>query len=130
MPKTARDIMTHGVLSTTPSATAQEVLRLLAQHHISGMPVISEPKEGEIQLSQTVVGIITEADLLDTRPEAKVGDLMTTKVICVRPETPVREVAKILAARGIKRVPVMGPAGNLVGIVSRADIVAAFAAGE
>jgi CBS domain-containing protein len=47
---------------------------------------------------------------------------MTRPVIGVRPSAPLKQVARLLARHGIKRVPVLD-AGRLVGIVSRADLV-------
>lgn len=121
MARIAQDIMTVKVVSTTPDATAAEVAALLSEHHISGVPVVSEWQ---------IVGIITEADLLAAPRDATTRELMTTDVISVRPTTPIVAVAKVLANQGIRRVPVMDAQRNLVGIVSRADIVAAMAAGE
>lgn len=50
-------------------------------------------------------------------------DIMTAHVITVTPDTTVRELAELLAARGISAVPVVGPKGELVGIVSEGDLV-------
>lgn len=50
-------------------------------------------------------------------------DIMTTPVITVTPETPLKEVAALLVDRGISAVPVVGDAEELVGIVSEADLV-------
>ena len=127
MAKTAGDIMTTRVVTTTPSATAAEVVALLATHHISGVPVVEE--WGSI-VGRKVVGIITEADLLGVPKDFRTQELMTAKPVCVGPETSLGEVAKILTDYAIKRVPVTDAEGNLLGIVSRADLVAAMAAGE
>ncbi|HVS85040.1 MAG TPA: CBS domain-containing protein [Gaiellaceae bacterium] len=54
----------------------------------------------------------------------RVADLMSTNVICVRPETPLKDVAAIFAAQGISGVPVVTSEGELVGVVSEADILA------
>ena len=121
MGKTARDIMSTEVVTTTPCATAAQVASVLAEKRISGMPVVSECK---------VVGVITEADLLGAAECATVQDLMTAEVISVGPDTCVSKVTKLLAEHHIKRVPVLACEGKLVGIVSRADVIAAMAAGE
>ncbi len=119
MEKTASDIMTTGVVTTTTCAAVSEVAEVLAANRISGMPVVSE---GE------VVGIISEADILTAAEGATVGSVMASKVVSVGPDTDVADIAKTLAAWGIKRVPVIDCGGSLVGIVSRADVVAAIAA--
>ena len=53
------------------------------------------------------------------------GDLMSAPAVTVRPETRVRELAELFAARHINRAPVTDAAGRLVGIVSRGDLVRA-----
>ena len=50
-------------------------------------------------------------------------DIMTREVVTVTPETPVEELAKILAERNISGVPVVDEAGNVVGIATEADII-------
>lgn len=118
MALTAKDIMTKRVVTVSPCTTVNELTELLAAKKISGVPVVDEQKR--------VVGIATEADVL-AHPGAKtVEEIMTKKVISVTPDTPVEEIAKLLAKKKIKRVPVIDK-GKLVGIVSRADIVKAFA---
>ncbi len=125
MAKTARDIMTARVVTTTASATVAEVAKLLTDNGISGMPVVGE---GEVVgLRSKVIGIISEADILTASKDAPVESVMSREVVSVGPDTPISEVIKRLAQRSIKRVPVIDDAGNLMGIVSRADIVAAMA---
>ena len=50
-------------------------------------------------------------------------DLMTTSVTTVTPDTRLGDVAHLLADRGISAVPVLGPEGELQGIVTEADLV-------
>ena len=121
MAKTAQDIMTTEVVTTTTCATVAEVATVLAEKKISGLPVVSEGK---------VVGIISEADILTAAEDATVETVMACDVVSVGPDTCVTEVAKTLTDKGIKRVPVIDCCGKLVGIVSRADVVAAIAAHE
>ncbi len=125
MAKTAADIMTERVITTTASATVREVAKLLTRNAISGLPVVGEGEAAGLKTK--VIGIITEADILAKPTGAPVESIMTRNVITVKPETPVSEVISYLAAKNIKRVPVVNDAGHLVGIVSRADVVAAMA---
>jgi CBS-domain-containing membrane protein len=53
----------------------------------------------------------------------KVKDLMTKDVLTVSPEASLKEVATILTDAGISGVPVTGPQGEVLGVVSEADIV-------
>ncbi|MDQ7820341.1 MAG: CBS domain-containing protein [Armatimonadota bacterium] len=131
----AKDVMTSPVITVRPDTPIKDVAALMAAHHISGVPVVTD--QGEL------VGIITEADLLlaeargfrrparlapvgEARPRLRARDLMTSPVVTVDEEAPLSEVASLMVRRQINRVPVMR-GGRLVGIVSRADIVRALA---
>ena len=120
----ASEIMTHHVYTTAPQASVQEVARLLYRERISGVPVIDD-RNGQL------VGMITEADILKQCAcgDTKVAEIMSCQLTAVEEDTPISEVAALLAEHHIKRVPVMH-AGHVVGIVSRADIVEAVAMGE
>lgn len=119
----ARDIMTGKVYTIRPEASAQEAAQLLDKHRISGLPVVDEGND--------IIGIVTEADIISKvdREGLRVSEIMSTEIISVNEETPVSEIALLLAERKIKRVPVVQD-GKLVGIVSRADIVHAVAQGN
>lgn len=57
-------------------------------------------------------------------------DLMTPDVVTVPPETPVLAVARLLSERGISAVPVLGPAGEVLGVVTEADLIRRLAGEE
>lgn len=147
---TAADIMTKDVVTVYPHTSLIYVAKLLADRHISGMPVVDE--DGH------VVGLVSEADLVkwhdhDTEKRAwwlnmlaegrslepgfldsvrseqeKVRTVMHSEVVSVEPTTPVAQVAQLLADKAIKRVPVIHE-GKLLGIVSRGDLVRVLANG-
>ena len=109
-----KEIMTRRVVSLSEDMPVREVAQTLAGHRISGAPVCDALGH--------VVGLVSEYDLI-ARPEAKTaGEAMTRDVISVMEDTSVDEVRYLLVQRKIKRVPVLS-GQNLVGIVSRADIV-------
>jgi CBS domain-containing protein len=135
--------MTATVVSVSPETPLKEVARLLVAHRISGVPVCAQ--------DGTVLGVVSEADILRKeegvdpelpRPLAWVvrrldgeldkvaartaGEAMTAPAITARPRQQVAEVARLMVDRSINRVPVVAD-GKLVGIVSRADLVRAFA---
>ena len=58
---------------------------------------------------------------------AKVEDVMTSDVVTAAPETPLHEIAALLEERGIKRVPIVNKDSDLVGIVSRANLIQVIA---
>jgi len=142
----ARDVMVSPVTTVTPNASVRDAAKLLLHRHFSALPVVDD--KGKL------VGIISESDLMrrsetgterhrscwlrfiagdDTlaaeyaRAHAKrVGDVMTRKVVTAHPDTPLDDIAALLEKYGIKRVPLVSD-GQLVGIVSRADLVKALA---
>ncbi|MCA1409248.1 CBS domain-containing protein [Ensifer sp. IC3342] len=114
----------------------------MLENRISGLPVCDD--DGKL------VGILSEGDLLRraelgsaawpsalrerTEPEAftnryswRVGDVMTRPVVTVDEDTPLGRIGAIMAANQIKRIPVMR-AEEMVGIISRSDILRAIAA--
>jgi CBS domain-containing protein len=115
----ARDLMTSDVLTVPPDLPVQELAQRLVYHRVSGMPVVDA--EGRL------IGIVSEGDII-AKPGGTVGEIMTREVITVDEDTPASEIAALMARKNIKRVPVMRE-GRLVGIVSRADIVAWVARG-
>src|SRR5580704_2560268 len=142
----ASDVMSRSVVTATPETAIEELARLLVEKKISGLPVIDA--------AGALVGIVTEGDLLRrietgtqkqhsgwygfvfgpgrlaadyTRSHArKVGEIMTANVFAAAPDTPLGDIVEAMETRHIKRVPIV-EGGRLVGIVSRADLVAALA---
>lgn len=113
----ARDIMTTDVVTVTPDTPVERVARLLAEHRITGMPVVDD--EGR------VIGIVSEYDLISKRGRTA-EDVMSREVISVSEDVSAEAVAQLLTERRVRRVPVLRE-GKLVGIISRADLVRLFA---
>jgi CBS domain-containing protein len=132
--------MTTDPITTTPDALLKEAARIMVREKISGLPVMEGSK---------VVGIVTEGDFL--RQEANrdqpyrlsllealfgegaaepavetVGEVMTEPVITITPDATVSEAARVMSHRKVKRLPVLDDGGNLIGVISRADVVNAF----
>ncbi len=125
----------------TPETTLKDTAAKLAQFGISGVPVVTPSGE--------LVGVISEADVLakeaGPRPrdglfswlweigeveraklEARTaGEAMTSPAVTIGPDRPIREAAARMLSEGVNRLPVVVE-GELVGIVSRADLVRAF----
>lgn len=135
-------IMTRDVLTIGPEGELRDVARLLVENGISGLPVCDAQRE--------VVGVISEGDILykekprirhgkgflarfgaSTSEElrkanaTKVQDAMTAPAITVPPYYSVSEAARLMSEHGINRLPVVKN-GELVGIVTRTDLVRAF----
>ncbi|HTM07837.1 MAG TPA: CBS domain-containing protein [Verrucomicrobiae bacterium] len=116
---TAKNIMTSEVVTVSASATVKQAACLLTREQISGAPVID--RQGRI------VGILSEADIV-AKHGARVKDIMSKIVSSVDEETSIEEMASLMTAEKISRLPVLR-GKKLVGIVSRADLVAAVARG-
>ncbi|HTV44028.1 MAG TPA: CBS domain-containing protein [Stellaceae bacterium] len=142
----ASDVMTRDIVSITPGAPVREAIGLMLDRHVSGLPVVDG--------AGVLVGILTEGDLLRrselaterhrwswlefvlgpgrmagdyVRTHGRVVDeLMTREVVTVTPDRSLAEIVALMERRRIKRVPVVD-GGVLVGIVSRADLLAALA---
>jgi CBS domain-containing protein len=116
----AKDIMTREVITVSPSMTIKNLAMTLIKNQISGAPVAG--KNGKI------VGIVSEADIVGKKGK-DVKAIMSKKVISVNEDTPVDEIAQLMTTHKIKRLPVMR-SDEVVGVVSRADIVSAIALGK
>jgi CBS domain-containing protein len=103
-----------------PSASVFDALKLMAENDIGSLVVLEDDK---------LVGIITERHYAreivlkgKTSPGTLVRDIMSTKVICARPDQPVEECMAVMTARAVRHLPVLEH-GRLVGIVSIGDMV-------
>jgi CBS domain-containing protein len=118
----AREIMQRPVLATTVRASVRDIASQLVGNGFSGMPVAD--RDG------TVVGVITEADIIKALVEEKpletltAYDIMSPNPTTVDVETPLDEVMKVLQEHHILRVPVTDR-GKLIGIISRSDLIKA-----
>jgi CBS-domain-containing membrane protein len=116
---TARDIMSQSLVTISPEAKVQEAIETLMRRKISGLPVVD--------VNGQLVGIITEFALLamaydvEVRQE-QVRKHMTTDVIAVHPDEPIRKVADTCIIHRVRRVPVV-EGGRLVGLISRRDVL-------
>jgi CBS domain-containing protein len=116
----AKDLMTREVITAKPTMTVKNLAATLIKNQISGAPVAS--KDGRI------IGVVSEADILSKKGKV-VRAIMSKKVIRVSEDTPVEEVAKLMMTHRINRLPVFR-GDELVGIISRADVVGAIAMGK
>jgi CBS domain-containing protein len=129
------EIMTAPVVTVAPRTTLKDVARLLRWNEISGVPVVDGDR---------VVGVVSESDIVrkeatspsprrrpwrrarDRREAVTAGDAMTTRVVTIEPWMGIAAAAALMAEFDVNRLPVQKN-GALVGIVTRADLVRAFA---
>ena len=121
----AKDIMTKEVSTVRKDAKITDVIRLLAQKRITGVPVVSD--------DMRLLGMVTEKDILRTlRYDQNIkgktaADLMTSEVVSFDENDSLTEVFENLVEYEFRRVPILSE-GILVGIVSRRDIIEFFSA--
>ena len=118
---TARDIMTTELVTIRPDWTVQDAIELLLAERISGLPVVE--RDGRL------VGIVSEFALLAIAYDSSVmkefvAQHMTTDVLSVDLDDPIRKVADLCIAHRVRRVPVMEH-GRMVGIIARRDVLKA-----
>ena len=116
----AKDVMSKRVMTLKPDSRVVDVIRLLAEHKVTGAPVVSDDMH--------LLGMVTEKDILmmllyDKNIKTKtVDDLMTKEVMSFNEEDDLMEIFKILVENNFRRVPILSN-GTLTGIVSRRDII-------
>jgi predicted transcriptional regulator len=112
---TVRDYMTRDVATVSPDATVHEVSKRIAESaDHSGFPVCD---------GRHVEGFITARDLLLEPDHEPVFRVMSTELLVAHPEMKVDDAARVILRSGIQRLPVVDDAGNLVGIISNADVI-------
>jgi CBS domain-containing protein len=141
-----KDIMVKKVITIQKDASVEELSELLVKNRISGVPVLdSDGKlvgiatEGDLIIKDSDLHFPRYFKLLDSIIYleslnkfkrslkkflgTKVEDVMTAEIKTVKEDTPVGEAANIMIKYNINRVPVLDSKDELVGIVTRADIV-------
>ena len=141
-----RDVMTTRVVAVKRNATFKDMAALLTEYRVSAFPVLDD--EGK------VIGVVSEADMLSKEAlvadmgvqaarlaripgspyhdefakaaAVTAGDLMTNPPVVVTPDEPVTSAARLMYHGRVKRLPVVGEKGQLVGIVSRADVLSVY----
>jgi CBS domain-containing protein len=138
-----KDLMTKDVLTVRPSMPLKEAAAMLAEHRISGLPVIDDERR--------VLGVLSEGDILYKETGAKdkpglidrllsvppvgldlklaaktVGEAMSAPALTVGPRRPVTEAASLMIDERVNRLPVIDDEERLIGIITRADLVRAF----
>lgn len=125
--------MTHRTTTVTVDTPLKRATELLAEHHISTLPVLDA--RGRL------AGVVSEADLIrdafppdprshlrvieeDVRdPLRVVSEVMTPHVYTVYANTDLSDAVELMTSTGIKCLPVVDDHGALVGVLSRSDLI-------
>jgi CBS domain-containing protein len=145
----AGDVMTSAIISAAGETSVRDIAQLLLQNHISAIPILDKMgapigmvSEGDLigrdeaerdarrewWLTLLAEGEALSPDFLSglTHPERIASDIMSTPVVTIAEDTDTGEIARLLAAHRIKRVPVVRN-GQVVGIVSRENLLRTLA---
>jgi CBS domain-containing protein len=143
LPMRIRDVMSTEVATVGPDAPLSAIVELLLHREVKALPVLEKKK---------IVGIITGGDLLlradmplrldvQRRLPSKLladhirlmddggltaKDIMSTPVQTINIKACVPEALELMAKRKLKRLPVVDDVGNMMGIVSRIDVLQVF----
>ncbi len=122
------DIMTKNVITCTPTDTIMKIRKLLIEHQISRIVVVSH--------ENTPVGIITQKDLVAFMSsdksmrgidEIQAKEVMSGKLVTAKPDTPIKDAAETMINRKISSIVVVDDEGRLKGIVTKADLESWYA---
>ena len=153
MPKTVADAMTRDPIVVRAETPLNEAIQILAERRISGLPVVDTAGQlvgviSETDLMWQETGVTPPAYImfLDSviylQNPAKyerelhkalgqtVGEVMSSEPISISPDKPLKEAAQIMHEREVRRLPIVDNAGQVIGILTRGDIVRAMAASE
>ncbi|NJK37074.1 MAG: CBS domain-containing protein [Oscillatoriales cyanobacterium RM2_1_1] len=151
MPKIVADVMTQNPIVASPNLSLKEAIQILAEHRISGLPVVNQGGE--------LVGMVSETDIIwqesgitppayitildsiiylesPTRYEQElhkalgltVDEVMTKKgIVTVSPDLLLSEAARLMNEKRVHQLPVVSTEEKLVGILSCGDIIQAMA---
>ena len=109
--------MTRPPVTITGGATVEQALALIEDQEIRHLPVVDA--------EETLVGILSEKDLLRAPSGDLVESVMTRDVITVTEYTPLEEAARVMADHKISSLPVMRN-GRLVGIITETNLFKVF----
>jgi CBS domain-containing protein len=137
--RTVQDVMTAAVVTVDRLTPYKEIARLLAEHEISSLPVLAEGWQ--------VIGVVSETELLAAqdcvarRGRAAVGrrrtrwsrsatlaagELMTAPPVTIGPDTTISAATRVMTTHHVTSLPVTGADRQLIGIVSRRDLLSVF----
>jgi len=115
--------MTTELILAHPEMTVEEAIKTLVNNRITGMPVVDNEKR--------LIGVVSEYDVIKT-VNAQKDDFQlnlaqkigySSKVTTVSEDTSLQDILCLFIEKNIRRVPVMNKKSELVGIITRRDIM-------
>lgn len=106
--------MTYDVVTVDVNGTAKDVIETIRVTHHDGFPVVKDKK---------VVGYIAARDLLFVYPTSSVERIMSRHLIVADADMSINDAARVIFRSGIQKLPVVDEEGDLIGIISNADVI-------
>lgn len=111
--------------------SVREAAQLMREHHV-GCLVVTEKRDGRTR----PVGLVTDRDIVvsvvalaSVQPETlRVEDIMARELATIEEDAGVFEAVEVMSERGVRRLPVLGADGQLVGILALDDLLRILAA--
>jgi CBS domain-containing protein len=120
-PTRAADVMTEAVKTASPDTDLATVAALMRDENVGIVPIV----DGRGHL----VGVLTDRDIVvrvdanhEPAADVKAGDVMTRKLVTVRPHDDLFDVIDRMGAEGLQRLLVVDDRGRLAGIISVSDL--------
>ena len=118
-------ICNREVITVQRDATILHVASLMRQYHVGDVVVIENHKDKTVP-----VGIVTDRDVVvevvATELDSAVitaGDIMVHGLITIKENSGVLEAITLMSSKGIRRLPVVGDEGSLLGIITLDDLL-------
>lgn len=122
---TTGEICTRSVTIAFRATTLNGAARLMRENHVGCLVVVDEVGGRRI-----VVGVLTDRDIViavvasDLDPsKLNVEDVMTTDLVTAREDDSLIDLMHTMRGKGVRRIPVVGVAGELIGVVTLDDVL-------
>jgi CBS domain-containing protein len=124
------DLCQRTAVSVSAAAPVIEAARLMCTQGVGAVIVTASPADSLI-----AVGVLTDRDIVCAQlagardlGELRVADVMTADPLLLSEEDPIDEAIRRMRARGVRRAPIAGPGGVLMGVISFDDVLAHLSA--
>jgi len=125
-----KDVCTVDVVCCGPDTKVTEAAHLMRQKHVGDLIVVDEPDGDRVP-----VGVVTDRDIVvevlgkDLDPAAtRVADIIRTPVVIASEHEDAAVAVERMRVHGVRRIPVVGRGGALVGVITLDDLLKLFAA--
>lgn len=151
MTKTVAEIMTANPITVTPQTDLKTAIKLLVEHRVSGLPVVDE--QGKIQGILSESDLMWQEKGIDPPPYIMlldsviylqnpsrhekevhkalgqtVGEVMTNQPLTIHGSQSIREAAKLMSDKNLRRLPVVEQdSQKVIGVITQGDIIRSMA---